>query len=154
MALPSCLIFVYREGQQNGIWAWDCNEKEKCPILLIPSVFALLGDNPMQSEMACHRGLMAKFFCRLCWVQGHDSENPKSTAAETGQDSERGSEGESEDQSNLEPPGVAKASRKKTETKEQMIDRVTRFMEVVLYIPCCTIITHSCLTERKIAKCL
>jgi hypothetical protein len=35
---------------------------------------ALLGDNPMQSEFACHIGLMGKFFCRMCWVKGFDNQ--------------------------------------------------------------------------------
>lgn len=24
----------------------------------------------MQSEFACHAGLRAKFFCRICWAEG------------------------------------------------------------------------------------
>ena len=51
------------EGQDNGIWAWDCLKNEA--VLLIPSVFALLGDNPMQSEMACHVRTTGKYFCRI-----------------------------------------------------------------------------------------
>ncbi|KAI0631172.1 hypothetical protein C8Q77DRAFT_1279900 [Trametes polyzona] len=57
-------------AQKGGIWAWDCVLNE--PILVLPSVLALLGDNPMQSEFACHIGLQAKFFCRNCWVKGRD----------------------------------------------------------------------------------
>jgi hypothetical protein len=41
-------------------------------VLVIPSVMALLGDNPMQSEFACHIGLRGKLFCRACWVKGFD----------------------------------------------------------------------------------
>ena len=37
-------------------------------VLLIPSVLALLGDNPMQSEFACHVGLGEKYFCRICYT--------------------------------------------------------------------------------------
>lgn len=59
-----------RAAQKDGIWAWDCVLNE--PILVLPSVLALLGDNPMQSEFACHIGLQAKFFCRNCWVKGRD----------------------------------------------------------------------------------
>ncbi|KAE9398389.1 hypothetical protein BT96DRAFT_957615 [Gymnopus androsaceus JB14] len=59
-------------GQQHGIWAWDIEAKEM--VLLIPAVLAMLGDNPMQSEFACHVGLTGKFFCHCCWAKGHDAE--------------------------------------------------------------------------------
>jgi hypothetical protein len=41
---------------------------------MILMVLALLGDNPMQSEFACHIGLKGKFFCRACWVKGSDAQ--------------------------------------------------------------------------------
>src|SRR5882762_6469214 len=59
------------EAQDKGIWAWDCLTEE--PVLLIPVILALLGDNPMQSQFACHIGLGGKFFCRACWVKGTDA---------------------------------------------------------------------------------
>ncbi|THH26571.1 hypothetical protein EUX98_g7617 [Antrodiella citrinella] len=59
------------QAQDEGVWAWDCELNE--PVLLVPFVLALLGDNPMQSEFACHIGLRGKFFCRNCWVKGHDA---------------------------------------------------------------------------------
>lgn len=62
---------TYSDAQEHGIWAWDCVTKSK--VLLIPCVLALLGDNPMQSEFACHIGLRGKFFCRICGVKGKDS---------------------------------------------------------------------------------
>ncbi|KAJ6569934.1 hypothetical protein B0H10DRAFT_1694933, partial [Mycena sp. CBHHK59/15] len=34
--------------QERGIWAWDSQYQELA--LVIPSVLAMLGDNPMQSE--------------------------------------------------------------------------------------------------------
>ena len=55
------------EGQTNGIWAWDCVEKE--PVVVIPSVLALLGDNPMQSEFCSHTGLTSNLFCRICYCK-------------------------------------------------------------------------------------
>ncbi|KAI0638708.1 hypothetical protein C8Q77DRAFT_1183595 [Trametes polyzona] len=57
-------------AQKTGVWAWDCMLNE--PVLVLPWVLALLGDNPMQSEFACHIGLQAKFFCRNCWCKGRD----------------------------------------------------------------------------------
>ncbi|KAK0501924.1 hypothetical protein EDD18DRAFT_1346492 [Armillaria luteobubalina] len=64
------------KGQTKGIWAWDCVNQEA--VLLILSIMAMLGDNPMQSEFACHIGLCGKFFCWACWVKGKDvlNENP------------------------------------------------------------------------------
>ena len=42
-------------------------------MLVIPSVLAMLGDNPVQSEMACHIGLQGRMFCRVCWVEGDEA---------------------------------------------------------------------------------
>ena len=70
----SCLPSIsFREAQDNGIWAWDCHFNEA--VLVIPMVLAMLGDNPMQSEFACHIRLHKKFFCRTCWVKGRDAED-------------------------------------------------------------------------------
>jgi len=57
----------YRNAHKEGIVAWDCEYKEY--VLIFPTVLALLGDNPMQSEMACHIGLQGKAFCRACMVK-------------------------------------------------------------------------------------
>lgn len=84
----------------NGVWVYDCVYQEK--ILVIFWILALLGDNPMQSEFACHSGLRSKFFCRSCWVKGKD-----------GNDME-------------EFDGTVK----KGETFAGMVDRVRRFMQV------------------------
>ncbi|KAG2354321.1 hypothetical protein BDR07DRAFT_1548776 [Suillus spraguei] len=84
--------------QETGIWAYDCSYHDI--ILVIISVLALLGDNPMQSEFACHAGLMSKFFCCCCWVKGKDVADM------------------------LEVDGVKK------ETVQGMVSRITRFMKV------------------------
>ncbi|KAF8180363.1 hypothetical protein BJ912DRAFT_929302 [Pholiota molesta] len=60
-----------KHAQKEGIWAWDCIHKE--PVLIFPTVHALLGDNPMHSEFACHIGLRGKYFCRICDVKGTDA---------------------------------------------------------------------------------
>ncbi|KAG2369048.1 hypothetical protein BDR07DRAFT_1447877 [Suillus spraguei] len=86
------------EQLETGIWAYDCSYHDI--ILVIISVLALLGDNPMQSEFACHAGLMSKFFCRCCWVKGKDVADM------------------------LEVGGVKK------ETVQGMVSRITRFMKV------------------------
>ena len=82
-------------------------------VLVLPSILALLGDNPMQSEFACHAGLQAKFFCHSCWVKGKDSEDHK----ETGQT--------------------------KTETFEGMVNQVQRFMKVVHVVHLLLILNHT-----------
>ncbi|KAK7027831.1 hypothetical protein R3P38DRAFT_3315357 [Favolaschia claudopus] len=65
------IVEQLEQAQGDGIWVWDTEHNE--PVLVIPEVLALLGDNPMQSEFACHIGLRGKLFCRACWVKGHDA---------------------------------------------------------------------------------
>ncbi|TEB36454.1 hypothetical protein FA13DRAFT_1600926, partial [Coprinellus micaceus] len=48
----------------NGVWAWDCGLGKA--VMFFPLVLALLGDNPMQSEFACHVGLRGRKYCRAC----------------------------------------------------------------------------------------
>jgi hypothetical protein len=71
-------------------------------VLVILWVLALLGDNPMQSEFACHAGLRAKFFCRVCWVKGKD----------------------------VDDMAEARSGVKRTETRSGIVERVLRFMKV------------------------
>ncbi|KAL4067637.1 hypothetical protein J3A83DRAFT_4189406 [Scleroderma citrinum] len=63
-------------GQETGIWAWDCIYKEW--ILVIPSVLALLGDNPMQ-------------------IKGHDAQDI-TTTVEDEQPQEHSDGGRSDEQ--------------------------------------------------------
>ncbi|KAG2046570.1 hypothetical protein BDR06DRAFT_985533 [Suillus hirtellus] len=60
------IVDQLEESWKQGIWAWDCVHEEY--VLVIPSILALLRDNPMQSEMACHIGSMGKYFCRICKI--------------------------------------------------------------------------------------
>ncbi|KAJ3727646.1 hypothetical protein C8R42DRAFT_572308 [Lentinula raphanica] len=111
-------------GFDNGIWAWDCQSKEM--VLLIPSVLAMLGDNPMQSELACHIGFRGKLFCRVCWVRGHPEEEPDSGEGDAaGEDTDRMSVASS----------AGSTGKKKKGTVESMADmlaRVKQFMTVRL----------------------
>ncbi|KAI9434849.1 hypothetical protein H4582DRAFT_1818227 [Lactarius indigo] len=65
------IVEQLKAAWDEGIWAWDCIHEAR--VLIIPFVSALLGDNPMQSEFACHIGQMGKFFCRMCDVKGFDA---------------------------------------------------------------------------------
>ncbi|KAI6037194.1 hypothetical protein BKA83DRAFT_4460283 [Pisolithus microcarpus] len=62
------IVDQLKHVQMHGIWAWDVEAREM--VLVILAVLAMLSDNPMQSELACHVGLQGKFFCHNCWVQG------------------------------------------------------------------------------------
>ncbi|KAK7059475.1 hypothetical protein R3P38DRAFT_3303396 [Favolaschia claudopus] len=125
------------EAQENGIWAWDSVLNE--PVLVIPEVLALLGDNPMQSEFACHIGLRGKLFCRACWVKGSDANAADSAEtpapadrgesdAESVGGSNEGSVAGSGDESDAagKKKKRAKGKGKVQETLTQMIHRVNR----------------------------
>lgn len=129
-----------RDCQRDGIWAWDCELKEM--VLVVPSVLAMLGDNPMQSEIACHVGMAAKFFCRVCQASRATSDDPDEQAFLNAADnaslgaqsdcSERPSDTEWD--GNLSPPPItsSESTRKKKapETMMEMIERIQRFMSV------------------------
>ena len=66
--------------------------------MIFPVVLALLGDNPMQSEMACHIGLAGRKFCRVC-----EAENDKGLKMPLGTDFP----GSSASPADLRPSGPA-----------------------------------------------
>ncbi|KAJ3859245.1 hypothetical protein EV359DRAFT_86638 [Lentinula novae-zelandiae] len=108
-------------SQRDGIWAWDIEAKEM--VLMIPAVLAMLGDNPMQSEFACHIGLAGKYFCRSCWVKGHDAEDEgplpaRTTTTESGSVHSNASSGKS----------VSKKRRRCQETLSELRDWAKRFL--------------------------
>jgi len=97
------LYLTLRTAQREGVWAWDCVHKE--PILVFPSVLALLEDNLMQSKFACHIGFHGKYFCQMCMVKGSDAaddmlhpvDQPNETMANPSTEmSDTGSDGASE----------------------------------------------------------
>lgn len=128
---------LYRGAWETGIRAWDHVHQEK--VLVIPSVLALLGDNPMQSEMACHIGLMGKFFCRVCGVKGTDRTQAQesSVPAHTDDNSDDGdggnaASGEDKD-AGSNPAGATGSVKWVQETMEQMVSRVHNFVKVSYY---------------------
>ncbi|KIJ44711.1 hypothetical protein M422DRAFT_47137 [Sphaerobolus stellatus SS14] len=89
-------------------------------------------------EMACHRGLMVKFFCRICWVKGHhsaDSDIQKGTKLKASQAVQLvHSDAASEISMTSEASGSGQETRLKSrrrplETFQEMVDHVERFME-------------------------
>lgn len=148
------LTIKYREAQCDGIWAWDCEHKKL--ILIFPTVLALLGDNPMHSEFACHIGLQGKFFCHSCWVKGSDADDVGNMPNLGGSDSPQnspvlsspGSEAEidhiapNDSTSEALPDGSTStqpSSRKRKKYKESysaMLDRVSAFVKVCLIFQC------------------
>ncbi|KAF8156763.1 hypothetical protein B0H34DRAFT_783108 [Crassisporium funariophilum] len=118
--------------QKKGIWAWDCKANER--VLLIPSILAMLGDNPMQSKFACHIGLRGRKFCRMCHVEGNvegaEGDNGAGAIGNTEQNSDVSSV--ASDASMASDQGKAKKAKrstKKSETMMEMVQRVTKFMK-------------------------
>ncbi|KAF8204045.1 hypothetical protein BJ912DRAFT_841196 [Pholiota molesta] len=107
-------------GQRDGIWAWDCVYKEL--VLIFPTTLALLGDNPMHSEFACHIGLRGKYFCRACWVKGTDTQD--------GQNMPNIAEQISEQTALASPRGnTTRKKGKFQETMAAMITRISAFIK-------------------------
>ncbi|KAH9044117.1 hypothetical protein EDB83DRAFT_2507524 [Lactarius deliciosus] len=119
----------------TGVWAWDCVHEDH--VLVIPFVAALLGDNPMQSEFACHVGPGGKMICRVCQVKGldvstndtqaqmapasiHDADGGRTTPDSIGT-----SDGDSSADGAYAP---ANRRKRKLESMQEMVERVTRFV--------------------------
>ena len=107
-------------GETQGIWAYNCQAQEM--VLLIISVLAMLGDNPMQSEFACHVGLMGKLFCQCCFVQGKGQDVPTSAQQMAHMEMHSASSNSSSEASD---------DSGKCESLHQLVQRATHFFEVV-----------------------
>jgi hypothetical protein len=132
----TCCEF-HRAAWNTGIWAWDCVHEDHT--LVIPFVAALLGDNPMQSEFACHVGPGGKFLCRICNVKGMDvltdglqpSTAPTSIDGADGGHTTPNSIGTSDSDgdgnssaSNTSAP--TNGRKRKLESMQEMVERITR----------------------------
>ncbi|KAH9080259.1 hypothetical protein EDB83DRAFT_2503408 [Lactarius deliciosus] len=121
----------------TGVWAWDCVHEDH--VLVIPFVAALLGDNPMQSEFACHVGPGGKMICRVCQVKGldvstndtqaqmapasiHDADGGRTTPDSIGT-----SDGDSSADGAYAP---ANRRKRKLESMQEMVECVTRFVHI------------------------
>ncbi|KAH8983089.1 hypothetical protein EDB86DRAFT_3066391 [Lactarius hatsudake] len=121
----------------TGVWAWDCVHEDH--VLVIPFVAALLGDNPMQSEFACHVGPGGKMICRVCQVKGLDVSTNDTQAqmapapihdvdgGRTTPDSIGTSDGDSSTDGAYAPTNRRK---RKLESMQEMVERVTRFVHI------------------------
>ncbi|KAI5824138.1 hypothetical protein K523DRAFT_343548 [Schizophyllum commune Tattone D] len=121
------IVSQIQQAQERGIWAYD--EYEKTYVL---SVFALLGDNPMQSELCSHSGIAANHFCRICWVEGADMDGDIDDD-EGGRRSRSPSPSPSPASPGTAGPSQSTASGARTraeETVEDMKARIECFMRV------------------------
>lgn len=130
----------HRGAWQTGVWVWDCVHEDH--VLIIPFVAALLGDNPMQSEFACHVGPGGKFLCRICDVKGMDASANGLQSPTAPASIDRASEGrttpDSIGTSDSDGDGNSSASntsapadrrKRKVETMQEMVERITRFVQ-------------------------
>ncbi|KAF8133536.1 hypothetical protein K438DRAFT_1787523 [Mycena galopus ATCC 62051] len=100
------IVDQLEDCQRHGIWAWDsCNNELG---LLIPSVLAMLGENPMQR----------RFFCRVCWVKGVPDEDEDDDGNGNLSDASSVSGASSASGVNFAPKGQAHNQGKKKKKKK------------------------------------
>ncbi|KZV84575.1 hypothetical protein EXIGLDRAFT_842094 [Exidia glandulosa HHB12029] len=102
----------------HGVWAY--NAATGRVVLLLPFVLALLGDNPMQSELSCHIGMKGKYFCRVCWVKGVDRQQEADAEDD---------DGHSTDGSEASATGENGRRKKFVESAQEVLARIKRFVK-------------------------
>lgn len=83
-------------------------------------MLALCGDNPMQSEFACHIGFRGRLFCRNCWVSGKVE----------GQDDDESNANDGNNSDTSVTSNSGKKSKKAAESMKDMITRIGDLMKV------------------------
>jgi hypothetical protein len=96
-------------------------------VLVIPPVVSLLGDNPMQSELAYYVGLMGKYFYHVCKVKGFDAAEAQKDGGRVPSPAGSHAEGSGDDTAGYGSiagsdagGGTPKKSKKKSETLDEM----------------------------------
>lgn len=102
---------------------------------MIPVVLAMLGENPMQSELSCHVGLAGKYFCRCCWVKGRDADDNEPSSSRGPNNLRNNNDSDSVNSQHTdvsEVDGNTQMRRKgrQAEMMQELIDRARRFMGV------------------------
>lgn len=90
----------------------------------------MLGNNPMQSELACHIGLRGKLFCRACWVTGQEAEEAGFRPATEGDGVSDNSESSVNSTMSARPGQTSPQDQGTTETIRDVVARATHFLSV------------------------
>lgn len=106
----------------------------------------------MQSELAGHIGLVAKAFCRACYVPtGKKDPKPDASPSEMDINDESDDEDEPDDRASVVSAGSHATVTLRRRIKEnfgEMLNRVKRFMTVSAIL-CIWVETHTYLISRK-----